>query len=159
MSPILFRHRVAAAMVLLAASVASAQAQEHRASSAPVPPKYRQECGACHVPYPAGLLPAASWQRLMNDLPHHFGSDASLDAAATKELSAYLAANAGSDRRMREQPPQDRITRSAWFVRQHDELPAPAWRSPAVKTPANCTACHQQAIQGDFDEDRVRIPR
>jgi cytochrome c5 len=53
----------------------AAQAGDHRASSAPVSPKYRNECGACHVPYPAGLLPAASWQRLMNAIQGDFDED------------------------------------------------------------------------------------
>ena len=43
--------------------------------TAPVPllPKYQQECAACHTAYPPGLLPAASWQRLMGGLGKHFG--------------------------------------------------------------------------------------
>jgi hypothetical protein len=105
------------------------------------------------------MLPAASWQRLMADLPHHFGSDATLDPATLKELSAWLGAHAGASKRVREEPPQDRITRSAWFVRKHDEVPAAAWKLPAVKSASNCMACHTQADQGDFDEHRVRIPR
>ncbi len=64
-----------------------------------------------------GMLPADSWQRLMNNLPRHFGTDASLDAASVKELSAWLTANAGIYKRVREAPPQDRITSSAWFTR------------------------------------------
>jgi signal transduction histidine kinase len=35
----------------------------------PASPKYQQECAACHIAYPAGMLPAASWKRLMNNLP------------------------------------------------------------------------------------------
>ena len=34
---------------------------------------YTQECAACHLAYPPGLLPAASWQRLMGGLGKHFG--------------------------------------------------------------------------------------
>ena len=153
------RHAVCALLASLGAVGPALADDGTQAMRVPLLPQYRQECGACHVPYPAGLLPAASWQRLMNDLPHHFGSDASLDAATASQLSTWLTANAGDDRRVREPPPQDRITRSAWFVRKHDEVPAAAWRSPAVKSPANCSACHQQAVQGDFDEHRVRIPR
>jgi len=41
------------------------------------------------------MQPAASWQQLMNNLQRHFGSDALLDAATVKELSDWLAANAG----------------------------------------------------------------
>ena len=109
--------------------------------------------------YPPGMLSADSWQRLINSLPRHFGTDASLDAASVKELSAWLTANAGSYKRIREAPPQDRITTSAWFARTHEEVSAAAWRRPAIKSPANCSACHAQADQGDFNEHNVRIPR
>ncbi|MFZ5549121.1 MAG: diheme cytochrome c [Pseudomonadota bacterium] len=135
-----------------------ASADEHAAPT-PLLPAYRQECGSCHVAYPPRLLPAASWQRLLANLPQHFGSDASLDAATVKELSAWLGAHAATGKRAAPPPPQDRITRSAWFTREHDEVPPATWKLPAVKSPANCTACHAQADQGDFNEHRVRIPR
>jgi hypothetical protein len=125
----------------------------------PLHPTYQQECASCHVAYAPGLLPVESWQRLMNDLPHHFGVDASLDAASTKTLSAWLAANAGASRRARAAPPGDRITKAAWFLREHGEVSAATWKRTSVKSPSNCSACHAQADQGDFDEDRVRIPR
>lgn len=146
------------------ANLALADDDEHgerssRAARVPLLPKYQQECGACHVPYPPGMLPAASWQRLMNNLPRHFGTDASLDAETTKQLSAWLDANAGTYKRVREQPPEDRITRSAWFQRKHDEVSASTWKRPAIKSAANCAACHPRAEQGVFNEHDVRIPR
>jgi mono/diheme cytochrome c family protein len=125
----------------------------------PLLPKYKQECASCHVAYPPGMLPAASWQRLMKGLPQHFGTDASLDAASVQQISAWLKTNAGTNGRAREAPPQDRITRSAWFVREHDEVPAAVWKRQAVRSAANCSACHTQADQGDFNEQSVRIPR
>ncbi|WP_445263697.1 diheme cytochrome c [Ramlibacter sp. PS3R-8] len=106
-----------------------------------------------------GLLPAASWQRLLQDLPRHFGTDASLDATTVAELSKWLAVHAATSRRFAAVPPQDRITRSDWFAREHREVPADAWKRAAVKSPANCAACHSGADQGDFDEHAVRIPR
>jgi hypothetical protein len=138
---------------------AAAAADGARAPLSPPSPKYKEECGACHVAYPAGLLPAASWQRLMAGLPKHFGTDASLEPALAKEISAWLAANAGTYKRVREMPPEDRITRSAWFLRKHDEVAAATWKLPAVKSAANCAACHPQADQGDFNERSIRIPR
>ncbi|HJV87930.1 MAG TPA: diheme cytochrome c [Noviherbaspirillum sp.] len=132
---------------------------DHHGRRVPLSPQYKQECGSCHVPYPPGLLPAASWQRLMQNLPQHFGTDASLDPAATKQIAAWLDANAGTGKRAREEPPQDRITKSAWFVRKHDEVPAADWKRPAIKSAANCAACHPQADQGAFNEHDVRIPR
>lgn len=126
----------------------------------PMPlPRYTQECAACHLAYPPGLLPAESWRRLLDGLARHFGTDASLAPAAVAELSAWLGGNAGSNQRVREAPPQDRITRSVWFQRKHDEVPAEVWKRPAVKSAADCAACHSRAQQGDFNEHTVRIPR
>jgi Dihaem cytochrome c len=147
---------------VVAGLVSAALAQAAFADGAPrVPlmPRYQQECSACHVAFPPGLLPAASWQRLMSNLPRHYGTDASLDAAAASELSAWLAANAGNTKRVRDAPPDDRITRSAWFTREHHEVSAATWKLPAVKSASNCAACHTQADQGDFSERSVRIPR
>lgn len=149
----------AAFAAALALCTGAAQAGEHSARAVPLLPAYQDECGTCHAPYPPRLLPASSWQRVMDTLSRHYGTDASLDAATAKQLSSWLAANAGASRRAREAPPEDRITRSAWFGREHDEVPAAAWRSAAVKSAANCGACHTQASRGDFDEHRVRIPR
>jgi hypothetical protein len=144
--------------VLLAAALAPlfAMAGGHRFASTPMPARYRSECAACHVAYPPGLLPANSWARIMSDLPHHYGTDASLDAAAVTELSTWLVANAGA---ARDAPPQDRITQSPWFVREHRKVSASTWALPAVKNASNCTACHRSADQGVFNEHDVRIPR
>src|SRR5574343_628153 len=125
----------------------------------PVPPAYAQECGACHVAYVPGLLRAPSWQRLMAGLPRHFGSDASLDDATTRALADWLQREAATGGRWGMPPPQDRITRSARFERKHRDLGAEVWRRPAVRSPANCSACHPRADQGDFDDDHVRVPR
>ena len=158
-------HLVSRALPILLVACAAAGALpaladgNQRKTNAPLLAKYRQECAACHVAYPPALLPAASWQRVMTTLPRHFGTDASLDASTVRELSGWLAAHAGSGKGASEPPPQDRITRSAWFVRKHDEVASAAWKLPAVKSPANCSACHTQADQGDFNEHRVRIPR
>lgn len=146
-------------LLLAIGSLSPVWADEHRGPVAPLLPLYQQECAACHLAYPPGLLPAASWQRLMNHLPRHFGTDASLDPATVKTLSNWLAANAGTSKRAREVPPEDRITRSAWFVRKHDEVSAATWRLPAVKSAAHCAACHTGADQGDFNERNIRIPR
>jgi hypothetical protein len=147
------------AVALLGAAFAAHGEGDRQALRQPLLPKYQQECTACHIAFPPALLPAESWQRLMTGLPRHFGTDASLEVAATKELSAWLAANAGKSRREREAPPEDRITRSAWFAREHDEVAAAVWKRPSVKSPANCSACHPKADTGDFNEHSIRIPR
>jgi hypothetical protein len=133
--------------------------RDPRATQVPLLAAYKTECAACHLAYPPGMLPASSWLRLTSHLPNHFGTDASLDPAAVKELSTWLSANAATGRRGAESPPDDRITRSAWFTRKHDEVPAATWKRVSIKSASNCAACHIGADRGDFNEHNVRIPR
>ena len=110
-------------MVLLTAScLGAAHGAASSAGAAPLA-KYHQECAACHIAYPAGMLPAASWQRLMGTLGKHFGADASLDEATTREIGAWLKTQAGTYKRVSEEPPQDRITKSASVSYTHLTLP------------------------------------
>ena len=136
--------------------LADATAGEHR--RAPHNEKYAAECGSCHVAYPPKLLPAQSWRSVMDGLPHHFGTDASLDAATTGQILAYLEQNAG-----RKPPPPagaaPRITRTSWFVREHREVAASTWTNPGVKSRANCTACHTKAETGSYREGEIRLPK
>ena len=124
----------------------------------PLLPKYQQECAACHLAYPAGMLPAKSWAHMMGSLDKHFGTDASLDEASVREISTWLNANAGTYKRVKEAPPQDRITQSAWFIRKHRALDAPVWQLASVKSAANCAACHTKAAQGNFNESGLQFP-
>ena len=125
----------------------------------PVLPQYQQECAACHTAYPLGMLPAASWKRVMGSLDKHYGTDASLDAASARDISAWLQAHAGTYKRVAEEPPQDRITRSPWFVRKHREVDPQIWKQPTVKSAANCTACHTAGDKGSFRESEIQFPK
>ena len=154
-----FQRACALVLAGLACATAARADGGHGSTRLPLNATYVQECGACHVAFPPGLLPAASWQRVMSKLPRHYGTDASMDTAPAQALSTWLTANAGSGKRAREEPPEDRITRGAWFVREHREVSAATWTRPAVKSAANCVACHGGADKGDFNEHDVRIPR
>ena len=146
------------AFVALATSLATFST-DALASTPLISPKYQTECAACHIAYPPGMLPAASWHRLIGGLDKHFGVDASLDAAGTTEIEEWLKAHAGSYRHVHEEPPQDRISKSKWFIRQHDEVSAAVWKRKAVGSPSNCGACHGEAAKGHFNEDDVHIPK
>jgi hypothetical protein len=130
---------------------------------------YRKECGACHLAFPPGLLPAESHRRILAGLEQHFGQNAELDAPATARLERYLvenAADAGTHRKSRKvlaslagAAAPLRLTEVSYFQRKHRELGPDVVARPAVKTLANCAACHAGAQDWDFDEDRVKIPR
>lgn len=149
--------RYAWALLAFVASL-SAGADDSRPIPSNAPAAYRQECASCHLAYPPGLLPARSWERLMAGLDKHFGSDASLDEATLRQISAWLQAHAGTGRRVDEAPPEDRITRSAWFERKHGKVDQAVWTLPSVRSAAQCAACHTGADRGDFDDDALRYP-
>jgi hypothetical protein len=107
------------------------------------------------------MLPAASWRRIMTGLGKHYGTDASLDAASLREIGAWLQAHAGTYKRVSQEPPQDRITQSAWFLRKHNarEVAPEVWKRASVGSASNCVACHANAATGSFSERDIKIPR
>lgn len=116
----------------------------------------KKECGACHMVYPAGLLPARSWRTMMGDLANHFGENAELEAGLTKSIEAHLVSRAGPDKRRGATPTSMRITEQEWWTRKHEKRGriAPAALAKAgAKSKAECKACHVDAEQGLFDED------
>lgn len=123
-----------------------------------VPQAYTQECASCHTAYPPSLLPARSWQRIMQGLESHYGRDASLDAATVQQLSSWLQTHAGTSARVASPPPQDRLTRSAWFERKHRQIPPAVWQLPSVKSASQCAACHTGAERGQFSDVQLRVP-
>ncbi len=164
-SPIAFAATLVALPLALLLVMASAPVradddeddESRRPVRAPMPAVYVEECGSCHVPYPAHGLPASSWRALMAGLDRHFGNDASLAPAQADAIRGWLLAGAGT--RPADPAAPLRLTRAPWFVREHREVPAPLWRSPAVKSAANCAACHRGAERGVFSEHDVRLPR
>jgi len=150
------------ALLAMGVMIPIVQAGDNRskpAQPAQVNAKFQQECSSCHIAYSPGLLPAKSWLKIMTGLDKHFGSYASLTDQENKEITAFLVNNA-SNRWSGPSAPL-RITETTWFKRKHDyhEISPKVWKNPKVKNPANCTACHQQAERGDFNEHNVKIPK
>ncbi len=147
-------------LALAAALVSQAtQAGEHEHNRrVPLPQIYVQECASCHVAYPAGMLPAASWRRLMSGLDKHFGTNATLDEQDLRFISQWLMTHADTRNTTSPPVPQDRITRTDWFVREHRHIEPTTWRLPSVRSASNCIACHTAADQGSFRERELRMP-
>jgi len=152
------RWTIAVVAFALMGSAVQAQADRMRMAGTSLD-AYRQECASCHMAYPPGLLPAESWRRIIGSLDKHYGTDASLDAKAAREIEQWLSANTATFKRTREAPSDNRISRSAWFTRKHREIPAHVWQRASVRSPTNCNACHAQAEQGGFTDDDVRLPK
>lgn len=122
------------------------------------PKSYEDECTSCHMAYPPGLLGEKSWQNIMGNLSKHFGADASIDIKDQAELTNWLKRNAATKQKYSELAPENRITKTSWFIREHDEIGAAVWKRPSIKSAANCGACHTSAAEGIFSEKNVKIP-
>lgn len=132
---------------------------------------YTEECGSCHFAYPPGLLPTASWEKLLapDALEDHFGENAELDADVLSAIQQYVyphAAEKSWHKRSRkianataggEAP--IRITEVKYIKRKHHEIPKRMIKgNPDVQSLSNCNACHTKAEKGTFDNDTVNIP-
>ncbi len=141
------------------------QEAETRPMSA-VQQAYVEECGSCHMAYPAGLLPPQSWDKIMKGLEDHFGENAELDDQTRAELSRYLqqasAPREGQYRRMirnLDQQAPMRITELPYFRHKHREIPSRFIQgNDKVGSLSQCDSCHRGAQRGWFDEDSVVIP-
>jgi len=122
-----------------------------------------KECGACHMAFPPQFLPARSWEKLMGNLANHFGENASLPETARAEIAAYLTAHAADApttqhgkrfmRGIAAGATPLRVTETPFWQEGHSEISPGRFASPAVKTAANCMACHRDAGQGAFGEE------
>jgi hypothetical protein len=131
---------------------------------------YNEECGACHFAYQAGLLPAASWQKLLDAtaLQDHFGDNAELEESVRRHILEIVVSNAADNsytKRSRKimaslhgQAPL-RITEVRYIHEKHEDIPARLIKgNPDVKSLSQCDRCHQKAKDGNFDDDTVMIP-
>lgn len=142
----------AAAVIALAPALAQ---QDAVISSSSADTAYKAECSACHIAYPAQMLPAQSWSAIMSGLKSHFGEDASLDNAMVADIGAYLADNAGTNIKGAvdaEGKPLLRISELRWFQREHSDEVSPA-RLKKAGSWSNCISCHAGADKGYFEDD------
>lgn len=132
---------------------------------------YQEECGSCHFAFPPGLLPAASWEKLLEPaaLEDHFEENAELDAEILDPLREYVLQNSADksfykrsrkiEYATRGKVAPLRITEVSYIRRKHHEIPKDMISgNKDVVSLSNCSACHTDAEQGRFDDDLVNIP-
>lgn len=129
-------------------------------------PEYIEACGACHFPYPPGLLPARSWEALIASLEDHFGENAELLPDEVNIVRNFLLTNAAADKSESELSKEIwkyipfsqiplRITQTPLFESRHQEVIAILGANRKL---SDCIVCHPNADDGDFSEDDARVP-
>lgn len=155
-------------LTLMGTSLIAAEATSAGKAVPTAAERYVAECGTCHLAYPAGFLPARSWEKMMGNLANHFGDNAELSDADRQQITRYLLA--GGDKiqdrhaaRIAASAPAGetplRITELPYFKREHREIPQRYIKDNAqVGSLSNCAACHTKADQGSFREREISIP-
>jgi len=156
MTPMKIKYTLYVAATLLLASASAFAAKMAMPTDAPA--SYDAECASCHMAYPPALLSEQSWKNVMSGLSKHFGTDASVDAKTQAEITGWLMKNATSRQKYSETAPDNRITKTTWFIRKHDEVRSDVWRRAGIKSASNCGACHIDAAKGNFSENNIQIP-
>jgi mono/diheme cytochrome c family protein len=130
---------------------------------------YIKECGSCHFPYQAGLLPANAWNKMMTNLENHFNSDASLNEADLQTLTKYLNDNSAEKNMQykrsnrivsslaKNQIP-DSISTTPYMIKKHEDIRKNLITQNEVKGLFNCIACHKTADKGIYGERDINIP-
>ena len=132
--------------------------------------QYIEECGACHFPYQPGLLPEASWKKLLDPtaLQDHFGDNAELDNETREHILHILLAGSAEkswykrSRKVTASLDTDasplRITEVPYIKEKHSDIPENLIKQAKVKSLSFCNKCHTKAEKGIYDDDTVDIP-
>jgi|WetSurSiteA1Bulk_404760.scaffolds.fasta_scaffold06080_2 hypothetical protein len=119
-------------------------------------------CGSCHFAYQPGLLPRASWEKMMSE--GHFGT---LDEQTKKQIMDYLKTNSAENNTSEisrkiiasvgtNKP--TKITDIPYMRKKHDEISPDVFKRKTIGSRANCIACHMKAKDGNYEDDFVKIP-
>ncbi len=129
---------------------------------------YKETCGACHFVYQPGLLPSASWNKILGNLQDHFGQPVDIDDSSKEEIRKYLTDNAAEFssakpsvkimKCLRGHNP-DRITEIPYIRRTHRDIPSEVLARQAIGSLSHCSACHTSAAQGIYQRNTVAIPK
>ena len=128
---------------------------------------YADECSACHIAYPASLLPAKNWGTLMAQLDNHFGEDASLDQASVDEITTYLFKHSSDSVDTKPahvfsttNPASPlTITETPFWKNTHRNIPEDVFKRAPIYGNGNCVACHSDAESGAFYPGNISIPK
>lgn len=130
---------------------------------------YIKECGSCHFPYQAGLLPANAWNKMMKNLDMHFETDASLEDEDLQTLVKYLNDNSAEKNMQYKRSNRivssikagqipDSISTTPYMIKKHKDIRKDLITQNEVKGIFNCMACHTTADKGIYSKKDINIP-
>ena len=130
---------------------------------------WQESCSECHMAYHPSLLPARSWQRMLDEQGDHFGEDLFLEPKTLAALREYAGANSAEQvqreagwRTLRSLAAGEtplRITDTPYWKQVHGDIDEALWKRPSVNGRFNCAACHRDARQGGFMNGAMRLPK
>lgn len=114
-------------------------------------PVMTKECKECHVFYPPNLTSLTTQMNILNDLPNHFGTDASLDDETlakiiieTKKLAPQKSAF-----RFEDLANNESITKTDRYKHEHEEFEDDWLKEHKIKK-TDCKACHTNFEKGSI---------
>ena len=130
---------------------------------------YIKECGSCHFPYQAGLLPSSAWNKMMANLENHFDNDASLNETDLQTLTKYLNDNSAEKNMQYKRSNRivsslatnqipDSISTTPYMIKKHKDIRKDLITQKEVKGLFNCMACHKTADKGIYGDKDINIP-
>jgi len=130
---------------------------------------YKNECASCHFAYQPGLLPENAWNKMMNNLENHFGTDASLAQEDFISISNYLKTNSAEKNMHYKRSSRivnsikkgdipESISKTPYIIKKHEEIKPSLITQPEVKGLFNCMACHTTANKGIYNDRDINIP-
>jgi len=131
---------------------------------------WEEECGACHMAFTPGMLPARSWVLMMEGLQDHFGEDATIEPDMARDITDFLVKHAADNpdasdvmkRIARSIPLQEsplRIIEGKMFKYYHDDIPNSMWQREQISSRLNCISCHTRAQEGRYLQREIKIPK
>ena len=130
---------------------------------------YNKECATCHMGFQPQFLPKRSWDKLMDNLPNHFDTDASLSTDKLNKIKTYLEENSSDSKSLHGEAAEFeqsikkdstplRISEIPKFQREHKKITIKIIDQKEIKSIANCVACHKDANEGTYSERNIYIP-
>jgi cytochrome b len=152
--------------VLAPRDAAARKGDEERFKASLKAQPWSVECSGCHLAYPPGILPAASWDRMLDEQHEHFGEDLGLSPAKIAVLRDYARrmppASWGAWKLQRSATaagsPQ-RLSEVAFWRHAHHGLPDSAFRPPSSAGRHECEACHADAHSGIFHPRMIHMSK